>query len=73
MLSNKVYEWIKWLGLIALPSLSVFIQTTGEAIGIADVNKWVIILNGLGVLIGALVGYSTYSYRKEDKDDGEEQ
>ena len=65
-LNDKVYEVLKWIALICIPAVSVFIQTTGEAIGIANVDTVVLVLNAAGVLIGTLIGASTYQYRQEN-------
>lgn len=65
-LSDRAYEALKWLCLICIPAVSVFIQTTGEALGIANVDTVVLVLNAAGVLIGTLIGASTYQYRQEN-------
>lgn len=64
-LNDKVYEVLKWIALICIPAVSVFIQTAGEALGIANVDTVVLVLNAAGVLIGTLIGASTYQYRQE--------
>lgn len=58
LLSEKAYGVLKWLGLIALPAIAVFINAVGPAWGWSDTNAVVLTLNSLGVLIGALIGVS---------------
>lgn len=65
-LSDKAYEILKWLCLICIPAVAVFISQVGEAIGIQNVDTVVLVLNSVGTLIGALIGVSTYQYRQEN-------
>ena len=64
-LSDKAYEILKWLCLICIPAVAVFISQVGDAIGIQNVDTVVLVLNAAGVLIGTLIGASTYQYRQE--------
>lgn len=65
-LNDKVYEVLKWIALICIPAVAVFISQVGEAIGIQNVDTVVLVLNSVGTLIGALIGVSTYQYRQEN-------
>jgi hypothetical protein len=65
-LSDKAYEILKWLCLICIPAVAVFISQVGDAIGIQNVDTVVLVLNAVGTLIGALIGVSTYQYRQEN-------
>lgn len=67
MLNNKVYEVLKWLTMIALPAISVFIGTVGTELGVSDPETMVVVLNAITVLMGSLIGVSTLNYNK-DKD-----
>lgn len=67
MLNDKVYNVLKWAGLIALPALAVFVATIGPAWGIEQTDNIVTTLNALGALIGALIGVSAYNLKKGDK------
>lgn len=67
MLSNKSYEIMKWITMIALPAISVFIGAVGVELGISDPDTLVTILNAITVLMGSLIGVSTLNYNK-DKD-----
>lgn len=58
LLPSEVYEFLKWLGLIALPAIAVFVSAVGPAWGWPSIDATVLTLNSLGVLIGALVGVS---------------
>lgn len=65
MLSDKVYNILKWAALIAIPALAVFIKTTGNAWGFGYIDEIVTTLNALGTLIGALICVSTVNYNKK--------
>ena len=67
MLNNKSYEIMKWITMIALPAISVFIGAVGVELGISDPDTLVTLLNAITVLMGSLIGMSTLNYNK-DKD-----
>ena len=67
MLNNKSYEIMKWITMIALPAISVFIGAVGMELGISDPDTLVTVLNAITVLMGSLIGVSTLNYNK-DKD-----
>jgi hypothetical protein len=58
LLPEKAYSVLKWLGLIALPAIAVFINAVGPAWGWPNIDAVVLTLNSIGVLIGALIGVS---------------
>lgn len=67
MLNNKSYDVLKWLVMIALPAIAVFIKSVGMEIGIDNPDMVVTILNAVTALLGALIGVSSYQYQKGDK------
>lgn len=58
LLPDKVYQALKWVALIALPAVAVFVQAVGPAWGLPHIDQIVITLNALSVLVGALIGVS---------------
>lgn len=58
LIPNRVYDVLKWVGLIACPALAVFVQAIGPAWGVPCTEQIVLTLNSVGVLIGALIGAS---------------
>lgn len=58
LIPNRVYDVLKWIGLIACPALAVFVQTVGPAWGLESVGAIVLTLNAAGALIGVLIGAS---------------
>ena len=61
LLPSPVYDVLKWVGLVCLPSLGVFISVIGPVWGLPYVDAIVTTINALGVLIGALIGASQLS------------
>lgn len=59
-LPEHAYHALKWLGLIALPAIAVFVGTVGQAWGLdaSLQNAVVTTLNAAGVLVGVLIGAS---------------
>ena len=63
--THDVPDWLilKWLGLIVLPALALFVNTVGPAWGWTHVDAIVTTLNALGILAGALIGVSAIKQR----------
>ena len=64
ILSDRAYNFLKWLCLIALPAIAVFIKPVFDAWGIPYAEPIIITINALAVLIGALIGVSQICYSK---------
>ena len=61
---DKLYTFLKWLCLIALPAISVFMLTVLPVLGVEEntVTIVVTLISAVGTLIGALIGVSTHTY-----------
>lgn len=68
--SDRVYDMMKWLGLIALPALATFYGIIGKVWELPYTAEIVTTITAVGTLIGALIGVSQINYRKEKDDDG---
>lgn len=64
MMPSKVYDVLKWVGLIALPGVAWFIGQVGPLWGMPNVDATVSTLNAAGTLLGVLIGISTVNYNK---------
>ena len=63
--SPKVYDWCKWIAIIALPAISSFIVVISRIWGWADLgNSIAQTITAVGVLLGALIGISSIQYNK---------
>ena len=68
--SDRVYDVLKWLVLIVLPALGVLYAALAGLWGWPYVKEVCGTLAAVETFLGALIGVSTASYRK-DKADGE--
>ena len=57
-LPDNLYIILKWLGLIACPALATFYGVVAPLWGWPNPEAVVTTINAIGVLIGALIGYS---------------
>lgn len=65
MLSNKLFDILKWCSIVALPALSTFIVVLGKIWGWGDIAPMVAqTITAVAVLLGALLGISTIQYKK---------
>ena len=69
-LPDKLYTVLKWVGLIACPALATFYGVVAPLWGLPNVEAVVATINAVGVLIGALIGYSALT--ATDKTEGDE-
>lgn len=67
-LNNKVYDVLKWLGLIFCPALAVLLATVLPVWGVDAglIKALVITINAIGVFIGALIGVSQVTIAREN-------
>ena len=63
LIPDKAYDVLKWVGLVVLPALSLFVGTVGPAWGWTHVDAIVTTLNALGILAGTLIGVSAIKQR----------
>jgi hypothetical protein len=65
MIPDKVYNVLKWLGLIFFPAAAVLVGTVGPVWGLANTEAIVATLNAVGLFIGALIGATSVNYNKK--------
>lgn len=71
--TNNVYDFLKWLCLIALPAASVFYAALDGAFGWGYINTVTTVIAAVAAFIGTLIGISTKAYNnKETQPDGED-
>lgn len=59
-LPDKIYQVLKWVALVVLPALAVFVNTAGPSLGLPHVDVIVTTLNALGLLVAACIGASQH-------------
>ena len=58
IIPDKVYNILKWAGLIAFPAVATFVGTVGTACGWEFTSIAVTVITATGTLVGSLIGVS---------------
>lgn len=59
IIPDKVYNVLKWVGLVALPAIATFVGTVGAAVEWEQTTTAVTVITAAGTLVGALLGVTT--------------
>lgn len=65
-MSNKVYDVLKWIALVALDAIGLFYKTFSTIWGLPLGDEVMATCAALSVLIGALIGISSAQYKKQN-------
>ena len=68
LIPSKVYDVLKWIGLIVCPALATLTLTVGNAVGIPCTAEIATCITAAGTFVGAIIGASAI---KGGADDGE--
>lgn len=68
-LSNKVYDVLKWIALIALDAVGLFYKTVAIIWNLPLGEEVMNTCVALSVLIGTLIGVSSASYKKKNTEE----
>ena len=63
-LSNKTYDTLKWIALVALPALTTFYGVVGATCHIPYTQEVLTIAVAFDTMLGTLIGVSTSKYNK---------
>jgi hypothetical protein len=61
MLNNKIYNCLKWISLLAIPTVTL-ITSISETLGYAHGAELAAIVSALGVFAGTVIKISTDAY-----------
>lgn len=64
-MSNKMYDVLKWIALVALDAIGVFYKTIGGIWGLPFGDEVLATCAALSLLLGALIGVSSAQYNKK--------
>lgn len=70
-LSNKVYDNLKWIALVFIPSLITFYGVVGNVLNIPYTDVVLTIMGAFDVFLGSLLGISSAQYNKNIKESGD--
>lgn len=68
-LKDSTYNFLKWICLIALPAVAVFYAVIAKIWGLPYEAEIPATINAIAVLIGALIGISHLSIKKEESNE----
>lgn len=63
--TNKTYDILKWVALVALPAFQVFWLTVGKVWGFPYLTEIGATIGATGLFIAALMGISSRTYNAE--------
>lgn len=66
-LKDSVYNVLKWIAIIVLPTLAVFYAVIAKIWGLPYEAEIPATINAVAVLIGSLIGISQININKEGK------
>lgn len=72
-LSDNVYNFLKWLALLALPGLATFYGIIGKTWDLPYTAEIVTTLSALATLVGTLIGISQYNINKAKSTEASEE
>ena len=64
-LSNKTYDFLKWMTLIALPAIITFYGVLGQQLNIPNTEVILTIATAFVTMLGTLLGVSNNNFIKE--------
>lgn len=65
--TNKVYDVVKWIVVIALPAIAAAYSALGGVWNFPYAEQVVTTINILATFLGALICVSTVNYNKDEK------
>lgn len=65
-MSNKVYDALKWIALVALDAIGVFYNTLSGIWGLPFGDEVLATCAAMSLLLGALIGVSSAKYNKSN-------
>ena len=65
-MSNKVYDVLKWIALVALDAVGLLYKTIATIWSLPVGDEVLATCTALSVFIGALIGVSSVQYKKSE-------
>lgn len=67
-MSNKVYDVLKWLALVAFDAVGYFYQEIADVWALPYGDEVLKTCVAISILIGALIGVSSAKYKKDNEE-----
>lgn len=68
-MSNKTYDFLKWVAQIFIPALTVFVGVVLNCFNVECTDIVVTIMTAFDAFLGALLGISTKAYNNANKEE----
>lgn len=68
-MNNKIYDVLKWISVIVVPAIVVFINTLGKVWDWQYTTEITATISAIGVFIGAVIQVSSAKYNKDVNND----
>lgn len=65
MMSNKIYDVLKWVALIVLPAIAVLYETLATIWGLPFAEQIPDTIMAVDLFLGVLLGVSNATYKKQ--------
>ena len=66
MLSNKVYDFLKWFAIVGLKALGEFYEGIAPVFNLPYGYEVNVLAGRLGILLGLFLAWETYKFSKEN-------
>ena len=66
MMSDKIYDILKWIALIVLPAIATLYFAIAQIWGLPYGEQVVGTITAVDAFLGALLGISNYNYMKRE-------
>ena len=66
-LNDKLYDWLKWIAILLLPSLATLVAVIFKIWNLPYGNEIAQTITALATFLGAILGISTVQYKKGKK------
>lgn len=64
LIPNRVYDWMKWITILALPNIATLLIAIGKIWDIAILTPVAATVMAVTAMLGTVLGISTISYNK---------
>lgn len=65
MMSNKVYDILKWVALVVLPAIAILYESLASIWGLPFADQIPATITAIDLFLGVLLGVSNAAYKKQ--------
>lgn len=68
MMTNKIYDILKWIAIIVLPALATFYTAIAGTCNLPYQTEVPTVITAFATLLGTVLGISNINYQKDQKE-----